>query len=69
MARKTVKVQMLLGCIARAGDQAAKRPGDQTRVFIAHLCGGLEVDHPEIAKALANGAGLAHLYEPKEKEV
>ena len=60
---------MLLGCIARAGESAAKYPGRcQASDFIAHLCGGLEAEHPDVAKALAVGAGLAHLYAPKTTE-
>ena len=61
---------MLMGCIARAGDTAAKSHKDyRARAFIAHLCGGLEAEHPDVAKALADGAGLAHLYAPKAIEV
>ncbi|TAM50191.1 MAG: hypothetical protein EPN57_20430 [Paraburkholderia sp.] len=70
MARLTVRVPMLLACIARAGESAAKYPGRyQASDFIAHLCGGLQQDHPDIAKALADGAGLSHLYAPKAAEV
>jgi len=57
----------LLEQITAAGARARLYNDDyRCKAFIANLCGRLEVSDPEIAKALAEGAGMSHLYQPKD---
>ncbi|WP_157378274.1 hypothetical protein [Burkholderia ubonensis] len=55
---------LLTGCIERSAAYANSRDlGDQARAFTAHLCGALEAQgYLALAKGLAHGAGMAHLY-------
>jgi hypothetical protein len=36
---------------------------ERAATFIAVLCGRLEFQHRDVARALAKGAGMGHLYE------
>jgi hypothetical protein len=48
----------LLEHIERAALSASRESEEyRVRCFIASLCGSLENDHPDVAKALALGAG------------
>ena len=59
----------LLACIARAAATADKHSTNlySARTFTAALCGALEADgNLALAKALAAGAGMGHLYPAEE---
>lgn len=42
------------------------RDEHQPRELIAGLCAALEDDFPKAARALARGAGMAHLYDTED---
>lgn len=59
----------LLSCITIAGESRAEyvaAHGDQHDSLIPFLTGTLRVNLPELAVALANAAGMAHLNESRE---
>jgi hypothetical protein len=62
----SIKRRDLLEHITKAADSTRdSSEAYRCRSFIANLCGRLERDYPEIAKALAIGGGMPYLYEPK----
>jgi hypothetical protein len=67
MTRKSIQIADLLYRIEFAKKSIEPLSGlpDQPRIFVASFCGALQTQYPEVARALANAAGMGHLTSAK----
>jgi hypothetical protein len=62
MKKQRFSKALFLEKVEQSARNAAESSIDmRARMFTAGLCGAVEVDHPDLAKALALGAGMTHL--------
>lgn len=59
---KTALIEHMEAVSTRLDSMSITRT-ERPALFIAALCGRLESDFFDVARALANGAGMSHLYE------
>jgi hypothetical protein len=62
---KTALMEHIKAAGLRA-DQIAPERHERASTFIAALCGRLEYQHLDIAREIAKGAGMGHLYESEK---